>query len=378
LKRRGKGEGAIFQRGGDGRWVATLTLEGGGKRQRKSFYGRTRAEVAKRLTAALKAQQDNLAIPSERQMVGAFLDAWLNDVATQGLRPRTLASYRMIARLHLNPELGRIPLARLSPSDVQRYMTKMRASGLSTRTVQYHHAVLRRALQDAERWGKVSRNVARLVSPPRVERPEIRPLTAEQARVLVDAISADRHAALYLMALGLGLRQGELLGLQWTDVDLEAGTVSVNHTLQRYGRGYHLDPPKTDRSHRTVALSASLVQQLKAHRTLQLAERVHAGPAWQGEEWNLVFCTEAGIPCYGSHLTRRFQSLLKSLGLPRQRFHDLRHAAATFMLAQGVDLRVVMEVLGHSQIGTTANTYAHVRVEATRAAVEQVDALLSR
>jgi integrase len=283
----------------------------------------------------------------------------------------------MIVAHHLKPALGRTVLAKLAPESIQRYMNQKRTEGLSNRTVQYHHAVLRRALGLAERFGKVSRNVAKLVSPPKVERAEIRPLTPQQVHLLERAIVSDRQAALYSLALRLGLRQGELLGLQWPDVDLVAGTVTVNRTLQPYGGEYHLDPPKTDKSRRTIGIPTGIVQLLDAHRKQQIAERLYAGPAWQGEQWNLVFTTEAGAPCYGSHLTRRFQSLLASIGLPRQRFHDLRHAAASFMISKGVDLRVVMEVLGHSQIGVTANTYAHVQVEATRAAVEQVEALLS-
>jgi integrase len=261
---------------------------------------------------------------------------------------------------------------------IQAFMNDKRKAGLSARTVQYHHAVLRRALGQAERWGKVPRNVARLVSPPKVERPEVRPLTPEQAQVLLKAVAGSHDSALYACAIGLGLRQGELLGLGWEDINLEDGTLSVRRTLQRYGGAYHLDLPKTDRSRRTLGLPAGLVQSLGAHRNLQLRERMRAGPAWQGDEWNLVFCTEVGAPMPGNYLTHRFQALLASLHLPKARFHDLRHASATYMIAQGVDLRVVMEVLGHSQIHVTANTYAHVRVDATRAAAENVDALLSR
>ena len=409
MSRRGKGEGAIYQRK-DGRWTATITLEPkAGKRRRRSFYGRSHAEVAKKLRYGLKKLDDNLPIPDDRQTVGAYLDAWLRDSAAPALRPRTLASYKMIVELHLKPEVGPNRLARLQPADVRAYINKKLASGLAPRTVQYHHAVLRRALGQAERDGAVARNVARLVSPPKIERPEIRPLTPEQARTLLGAIAEDRLAPLYACAIGLGLRQGELLGLTWDDLDLDAATLTIRHTLQRYGHEYHLDPPKTDKSRRTLGLPVGLVQRLRAHRTQQLGrapagaaelrvvggkdtdnddvdagehldERQRAGPAWEGDRWNLVFCTETGRPLPGNHITRQFQAILAAQDppLPRQRFHDLRHAAATYMLTQGVDLRVVMEVLGHSQIHVTANTYAHVKLELTRTAAEQVDALLTR
>jgi integrase len=378
MSRRGKNEGSIYKRR-DGRWTATITTgREAGRRRRHSFYGKTRAEVAAKLATALRNQQSRLRFPDERLTVTAFLTYWLKESAAQTLRPRTLVSYRLIVEKHLTPILGMHRLVKLAPEHIQTYINCKLMAGLSPRTCQYHHAVLRRALSQAERWGKVERNVARLVSPPRVNRPEVRPLTPEQARKLLTSISEDRYAPLYVAAIALGLRQGELLGLSWDDVDLEGESLSVRRTLQHYDGAYHLDAPKTAKSTRTLGLTPYLVQLLRAHRQQQLEERRLLGPIWKGEEWNLVFCTEDGNPLSGITLTRRFQRLLKRLDLPRQRFHDLRHAAASFMLAQGVDLRTVMEVLGHSQIHTTANTYAHVRLEATRAAVERVDALLRR
>lgn len=378
-RRRGHNEGSIFQRK-DGRWTATITLDAkSGKRQRRSFYGKTRAEVSKKLRAALQKQDENLPIPSERETLGAYLRDWLETSGGASLRPRTRSAYHQMIKQHLVPGLGeKTLLSRLTPEQVQRYMNTKLESGLSPRTIQYQHAVLRRALNQAVRWGKISRNVAQLVSPPKVERPEIRPLTPEQARALLGTIAESRDAALYSLALGLGLRQGELLGLQWGDVNFEAGTLTVRHTLQRYQHTYHLDPPKTAKSRRTIALPTTLLQLLRAHRTQQVEERLRAGPEWKGDEWDLIFATERGEPRSGFTLNHRLQCILAAAGLPRQRFHDLRHASATFMLAQGVDLRIVMEVLGHSQIATTANTYAHVRVEATRIATESLDALLAR
>jgi len=377
--RRGNSEGSIYERA-DGRWTASIDLGySGGRRRRKAFYGATRREVADKLTAALRARQQGLPIVGERLTLAAFLTRWLEDSARPTLRPRTFASYKMIVDHHLTPAFGRLPLAKLAPDAVQRYLNDKRASGLSARSVQYHHAVLRRALNQAERWGLVPRNVARLVSPPRVEHPEPQPLTPEQARAFLAAVSEDRLAALYALALGLGARQGELLALTWADVDLAGHTVSIRRTLQRYDGDWHLDPPKTERSRRTIALPASLVEMLRAHRSRQIEERLRAGPAWQGEKWgDLVFANEIGEPLAGTQLTRRFQAVLAALGLPRQRFHDLRHAAATFMLSEGVSLRTTMELLGHSTIAVTANTYSHVLPELQRDATERVSALLAQ
>lgn len=377
MSRRGRGEGSLMRRR-DGRWEARITFQEGGTQRRRSFYATTQREAARKLRDALKRHDDGLPLPAGRETLGSFLTSWLRNTAAPTLRRRTLQSYELIVSRHLNPQLGGVPLARLTPDMIQEYMNAKRAAGLSARTVQYHHAVLRRALGQAERWGKLARNPARLVSPPRVERPEVKPLTPEQAQLFLRAVAGSRDAALYTCALGLGLRQGELLGMSWDDIDFEAATLTIRHTLQRYDGAYHLDPPKTQRSARTLGLPASLVEALRAHRKLQLRERLRAGPAWQGDAWNLVFCTRLGAPLPGNHLTHRFQALLASLGLPRQPFHWLRHASASFMLAQGTDLRVVMQVLGHSQIHVTANTYAHVQVDATRAAAENVGELLSR
>ncbi len=346
-----------------------------GRRARKYYYGGTRAEVARKLLRAQASQAQGVPLPGERLTVGAFLQRWLTDTAQPSVRPRTYLSYAMIVQKHLTPAIGRTPLTRLTPDMVQTYMNQKLATGLSARTVQYQHAVLRRALHVAESWGLVQRNVARLARPPRVRRPEIHPITAEQARAFLAAVADDRLATLYTLALATGLRQGELLGLRWADADMDAATLTVQRTLQRYGGAFHLDEPKTERSRRTVPLPPLCVEALRRHRAMQAEERLRVGAAWQGQ-WGLVFCTALGEPLSGFAVTRHFQAALARAGLPRQRFHDTRHDAASFMLALGVPLRVVMEVLGHSQIHVTANTYAHIALDIQRDALSGVGALL--
>ena len=366
-KRRGNHEGSVFQRQ-DGRWAASITPPNG---RRKTYYGKTRQEVVRLLQQAQKAILDGLPLTGERLTLGAFLETWLEDTARPSLRPRTFESYAMIVRQHLSPALGAVRLARLTPDMVQKYMKEKRESGLSARTVQYHHAILRRALVMAERWGLVGRNVARLVTPPTVQRDEVRPPTVDQARAFIAVLERERLRALYLIALSLGLRQGEILGLCWEDVDLEDGTLSVRHSLQRYGHAYHLDNPKTRKSRRTLPLPGSLVVELRAHKARQLQERLLLGQEWR-DQWDLVFTTEYGAPLCRYVVAHRFQRLLERMELPSWRFHDLRHAAATFMLAMGVGLRTVMEVLGHSRITTTADVYGHVSQEIQRDATERV------
>ncbi|MCH7617331.1 MAG: site-specific integrase [Chloroflexi bacterium] len=375
-KKRGNAEGSVYKRR-DNRWAATIHLGyENGKRKRRTFYSNTRQGAVKKLAAAQRAVDGGLPLPSDTATVSTFLRHWLNESARPSVRPRTFQSYQMIVELHLVPALGRARLTRLAPDALETYMNGKLEDGLKPLTIRNHLAVLRRALNQALRWGLVQRNVASLVTPPRDRKQEVQPLSPDEARALLDAVKGDRLEALFGVALGLGLRQGEVLALAWDDVDLEDGTLSVRHTLQRYDGAYHLDEPKTSRSRRTIALPRPLIEALRAHKTQQVEERLRAGQAWDGNQWHLIFTTMVGKPLSGAVVTHRFQEILAAAGLPRQKFHDLRHAAASFMLVQGVAMRVVMEVLGHSSIAVTANTYSHVMPALQRDATDSVGKLL--
>ncbi len=376
MARRGANEGNIYQRA-DGRWEARLHLGyEAGRRRRKSFYGHTRREVQEQLTRALRDVQQGLPLATdERQTVEQYLRRWLVEAVLPSVRPRTYATYEMYARMHLIPDLGRIPLAKLTPQHVQTLLNAKLRGGLAPRTVHHLRAILRRALNQAHRWGLVPRNVATLVDPPRVPRYEVRPMSPVQARAFLDAARGDRLEALYTVALAVGLRQGEALGLRWDDVDLEAGNLTVRYALQRVGGRLQLVEPKTQLSRRTLAMPSMLIGALRTHRARQLEDRLWAGQRWQ--EGGYVFATSIGTPLDGTNVTHRLQALLAGAGLPRQRFHDLRHCCASLLLAQGVHPRVVMETLGHSQISLTMNTYSHVIPSLQREAAERMEAVLA-
>lgn len=374
--RRGKGEGSIT-RLADGRWQARIDLGFvGGKRKRKAFYAKTRREVVEKLKKALALQERGALVLDERQTVKQFLEHWLEHVAKPALRPRSYASYSQLLRLYILPELGRYPLAKLTPQHVQAFLNARVNSGLAPRTVEYIHAVLRSALGQAERWGLVSRNVARLVAPPKVESPEAKPLLPDEAKRLLEAARGDRLEALYVVALSLGLRQGEILGLRWEDVDFQHGQITIRYQLQHIGGRFLLVEPKSPRSRRTVQAPSFVLESLKSHRKRQLEERLKLGRAWVGFERDLVFTTTVGTPLYARNLVRHFHRLLDKAGLPRMPFHNLRHTAASLLLAQGLDLRVIQQVLGHSQIALTANLYAHVHPVLLKEAAEKMDRLL--
>jgi integrase len=395
-----------------------------GKRRRKAVYGRTRREAAGKLTKALRDVQQGVVLANERDTVGQFLDRWLTYVRSR-VRSRTWLTYETAVRLQLAPTLAKVPLARLTPADVEACLQQLQRDGASASRVRYARNVLRAALNRARKWQLVSQNVAALVDPPRHRSREITPLSPEQARTLLDSVKDHRVGALVSVATALGLRIGEALGLRWEDVNFDEGTLSVRQALERGGG----DPlarrpllaqrrelrkqlsataarsperrelrkqleanrarwrelrtvirfvePKSARSRRTIRMPKIVVTALKAHRKRQLEERMALGAAW--EDLGLVFVSPIGTPLDPRNVSREFHAMLMAApSVPRIRFHDLRHTAATLLLAQGVDPRTIMETLGHSQISLTLNTYSHVLPALQHEAAAKMDAILSR
>lgn len=267
-------------------------------------------------------------------------------------------------------------LTRLSPQHLQRlYATKLET--LSPTTVNHVHAVLHKALSNAVRWGAVNRNVADLVDPPRNRPFEIATLTAHEARTFLDAASGNRLEALFVLAVTTGMRQGELLGLRWRDVDFDACALQIRGSMQATPDGLRIMEPKTRTSQRRVTLSREPVDALRRHRVAQAEERLQLGAAW--EDNGLVFANVVGRPIAAGNLLRRsFEPLLKRAGLPRIRFHDLRHTSATLLLGRGIHPKIVAEMLGHSRVGTTLDRYSHVTPTMQREAAEAFDLILGQ
>jgi integrase len=240
------------------------------------------------------------------------------------------------------------------------YREKLEA-GSSARTVRYVHTTLHKALKQAVMDGLIPRNATEAVKPPQPSREEMRPLTPEQAKQFLQtaAETEDRLEALYVLAIHPGLRQGELLGLKWDDVDLEDGSLQVRRTLTITKGGPVFTSPKTTGSRRSVKLTSGAIEVLKSHLERQLAEIDRVGSLWS--ENGLIFASETGEPINRHNLTRRsFKPLLKQAGLPEVRFHDLRHTCATLLLTRNVNPKIVSEMLGHSTIAITLDTYSHV------------------
>lgn len=371
MAKRANGEGSIHQRN-DGRWCASLSV---GRGRRKHFLGTSRAEVSRKLTAALKGRDDGLPTITERQTVEQFLKNWLEAVRPS-IRERTWVRYEQYVRLHAVPDLGKIPLTRLTPQHLQRLYSDRLKAGLSATTVHHLHAMLHSALDQAVRWTLLPRNVADLVDPPRMLRHDISTLDPGQARLLLDAAAGDRLEALYVLALTTGMREGEILGLKWRDVDFAGSAVEVRGSLQRVPSGLVLAEPKTNRSRRHIGLTETALVALRQHRALQAAERLRLGAAWRNEI-DLVFVDEVGAPIDATRFLRTsFKPLLKAAGLPKIRFHDLRHSAATLLLGRGIHPKIVSEMLGHSQIAITLDLYSHVTPTMQREATDAMDAIV--
>jgi integrase len=277
------------------------------------------------------------------------------------VRRSTYVRYEGLVRNHIKPAIGRVKLKGLTPTHVRSLYRERFDSGLSTRSVNYIHVTLHKALEQAVLDGLVPRNVAEGVKAPQVHKEEVKPLSPTQIRALLSAARGDRLEALYVLAIHTGLRQGELLGLKWTDIDFNSGTLSVQRSLDADGT---FNPPKRNKSRRTVKLTNQAIEALKLHRKLQNEERLRA-TKW--EDHSLVFPNRVGKPMDHNNLYHRdFKSLLKKAGLwfeekdKRFTFHSLRHACATLLLSKNVNPKIVQEMLGHATITQTMDTYSHV------------------
>jgi integrase len=381
MSKRGQNEGTIFKEK-PGRWVAKLTIgyevvDGKRRRIRKKFTATSRKAVQHKLTEALRQQQTGGAVPIQKDTLGAFLGTWLKRLAVRGRREKTIQSYQWIVDRYIIPEIGTLPLTRLTQRDINDFMGAKLAAGLSNRTVRYCHAIIRSALTTAEKEGLVARNVAKLADPPPQTAGRVEPLTPEDARRVLAAVAGDRLEALYSVALAIGLRRGEIMGLNWASVDLDRGTLIVKQTAQRInGKGIVIEQAaKNLTSRRTIPLPAFAIAALSHHRERQQTERQFAGDQWK--ETGLVFTTSIGTPLEPSNLLRHFHGILEVLNIDRRRIHDLRHTAASLLLAQGATLHEVKEILGHSQIALTANLYGHAYTSVLRGTVDRVGSLLS-
>lgn len=366
-RKRGNGEGGKPRKRPDGRWEARYWKDG----KRKSVYAATRKEVADKLRDAISTKDDVPAFEATNITVAEFLGQY-EEAAKYTMKRRSFETYRDIARKHLLPALGNTKLKDLSREQVQRLYSRKREQGLSTARVRRIHGVLSAALNKGVLWRMVPHNVCKEVSPPRVEAPEIKPLTKEQAKRFLAAAEVDRYHALFVLGLTTGMRFGELAGLSWESLDLEARTMRVTRTLVTGYGGQSFDSPKTTGSRRTVTLTTKAIAALMSHRERQQV----AGIPVDADA--LVFTNQSGGPMNHSHFTRRnFKPLLKRAGLPDASFHAAtRHTCCCLLLMAGVNAKAVSLQLGHSSVAFTLQKYAHYMPGMGDAAASAMDEAL--
>lgn len=356
MARRGRGEGTIRYRTGEDRWEGTITLGS----QRKSFYGKTRREVAERLRAAQRDYEAGQFIGDQRQTVEQYLVGWL-ETKRPDVKESTWLTYEYLVRLYITPMIGRVKLTQLTAQQVQRVVAGVLAAGRAGKTANEVYGVLHQALRSAERLGLVARDVSERVDRPRFKTQEMRPLSPDEANAFLDAARGHWLEPLFRLALTTGMRQGELMALRWRDVELEAHRLSVVATMRWRGGDPVYTSPKTKRSRRQIAFPPEMAAALVAYRQRQRMWRVKAGPAWQGERYgDPVFSDELGFPLRAKRVAEQFKRLLRDAGLPVVRFHDLRHTCATLLLGRGVHPKVVSELLGHATVNMTLDRYSHV------------------
>jgi integrase len=372
-KRRGNNEGSIYRRN-DGYWVGQYGVQTAEGTKTRYIYGKRREDVREKLTKAIADRDGGLVYDAGNITVGEYLDRWLNDSVRDTVRQRTWERYEQFVRVHLTPALGKIKLAKLTPAHVRGLYRDKLNSGLAPRTVLHIHRAFSKALKQAAADGLIPRNPAAPVKPPQPRGEEIRPLNREQVRVLFEAASGDRLEALYIVAVTAGLRRGELQGLKWEDLDLEAGMLQVRRTCSEPKGGHIFEAPKSGKG-RNIRLTQSAVAALRIHRRRQLEERMYKADLWQ--EQGLVFPSTVGTPLWGGNLNRAFKATLQRTGLPKStRFHDARHTCATLLLKQAVNPKFVQELLGHADISLTLNVYSHVLPDMGDATADAMEAAL--
>ncbi len=331
-----------------------------GKRHRRfvSVKG-TKAQAQQKLRELLTSLDKGIPLNTSKATLGEFLKRWLTDYAETNTGPRTVEGYREKINAYIIPNMGNVPLAKLTPQHVQSLYAEMLGRGLSPRTVLHAHRILRGALGHGLRWGLLMRNVCDAVDPPRPRRKEMTALDYPDVQRFLDVASGSPYGPLFFLAIYTGLRRSELLGLRWSAIDLGHRTMSITETLHVVkGKGLVSLEPKSDRSRRQVSLAPDASALLAGLKIKQREQTEIQGMEWR--ESGYVFCHADGSPFYPNTVSKRFSELVKKARIPHVRLHDMRHTHATLMLKEGVNPRTVAERLGHSSVVITLDTYSHV------------------
>ena len=346
-------EGSLYYREDRRRWCAQVSLDG----RRLTKYALTQRQCREWLKETLAKIGNGMTFAGTRVTLAEYMSTWLDGKALSQ-RPQTVEQYRQVANQYILPELGRIRLQEIQPAHLGRLYLLKREEGRGERTVQMIHTVLHCVLQQALKEGILGRNPADAVQRPKVEQKEFHILTEAQAQRLVIASQDTRHGMLFYLALVTGMREGELLGLKWSDLDWAKGVLNVQRQMRRIpGKGYLLVPPKTKAGRRQVKLGQATLDRLAAHRGRLEMQKQVVGRRWV--ETDLIFPNILGKPMSSKNMLQEFKRILRENDLPNIRFHDLRHTSITFLLDSGTPVNTVQQRAGHSKASITTDTYGH-------------------
>src|SRR5215212_8103735 len=359
-RQRGNGAGTVYPRKNrDGKVTGYRGSYFAPDGKRRYVSAKRKGDAERLLREAMTDADRGLTFDASNLTVSGYMTRWLEDFAKANLAPRTYHNYKLQIREHITPAFGTMKLSKLDTPNIQALYTAKLEGGLKPSSVKYIHAVLHSALKKATELRLVPRNPAASARPPKIRQEEITPLDAQQARVLLEAAKDDRFECLYALSLMCGLRMGESLGLKWTDIDFDAGTLRVHRQVQRIreGGGLVFSEPK-NASRRTIDLPHRALEALTSHRKRQLEEQLGVGAKWQDND--LVFSSSKGTPMDAQNIVNRyFKPLLRRAGLPEIRWHDLRHTCATLLLSRGTHPTYVQKLLGHASVQLTLDRYSH-------------------
>jgi integrase len=369
--KRSNGEGSVYQRG-DGRWCAAITADDPttGLRKRTVLYGRTRAEVKAKLKAATTRAEAGAPVKDGKATVAAWSAHWrATTLAASSRKDSTKTLYRILCQKHIEPgRFGSLTLDKLRPSDVEAFVIMLQDRGLADSTVRTIYTVLRSLLDGAVRDGLLGRNPASLVTRPGVARREAMYLDRQQVAAVLNGARTSRFHPVLVLIAATGLRRGEALALRWDDLDLDAGTLRVRGTLARNAGALVVTEPKTAKSRRVLRLSPPVIALLRRQRAAQAADRLRAADVWQDSAF--VFTTASGQPIDPRNVLRTINVAATRAGLSGVGVHTLRHSAASALLEDGIGIKIVSEMLGHSSIAITGDVYQHVSDGAAQGAAD--------
>jgi len=352
MARRSKGEGSIY-RNKEGFWTGAVTLPNGKRKVKRS---KIQGVVKDWLITERKKLSDGIFTPDDKITLSSFLRRYLDEYCKRTLRVTTFQGYTQVIEAHIIPELGSVKLSQLRADQINHLLSKKLEAGLSNRFVEYIHGILKRSLNVAVKWGLLTKNPATMVTPPKPTYQIPHTWNMEEVKRFLEVLKDDRWGAIYHLGCGTGMRKGEVLGLPMNALELDKGYLMVVQTLQLVNGKLQLLEPKTQKSRRMIVLPDFVKEALRKH----LVRRQMISQSLSWKESGLVFTSDLGTPIFPRNLVRHFKFKLKEAGLPEIRFHDLRHSVASLLLEKNTHPKLVAELLGHSNVNVTLNTYSHI------------------